>query len=164
LVRDGQVTEGIAQVHQALTTYRTTGIALYQVWFLALLAEVQGTHGQSMQALAGITEALTLVDRDEGERCWTPELHRIKGELLLQQSSANGTEAESCFQKAISIAKNQSAKSWELRAATSLAHLWQSQGRRDDARELLEPVYSWFTEGHDTADLIDAKALLDELA
>ena len=84
--------------------------------------------------------------------------------LLLQQSPDNADEAESGFHQAISIAQNQSAKSWELRAATSLARLWQSQGKRDEARELLEPVYSWFTEGFDTADLIDAKALLDELS
>ena len=92
------------------------------------------------------------------------ELHRLKGQLLLQQSPDNVTEAESCFHQAIAIAQNQSAKSWELRATTSLARLWQSQGKREEAREVLEPVYSWFTEGFDTADLIDAKTLLDELS
>jgi predicted ATPase len=91
-------------------------------------------------------------------------LYRLKGQLLLQQSPDNATEAESCFQQAISVAQHQSAKSWELRASTSFAKLWQSQGKRQEAYDLLAPVYGWFTEGFDTADLIDAKALLDELS
>jgi len=106
---------------------------------------------------------LALVDKT-GERYYEAELHRLKGQLLLQQSPDNHTEAESCFHQAISIAQNQSAKSWELRAATSLARLWQSQYKREESRELLSEIYHWFTEGHDTADLIDAKTLLDELA
>jgi predicted ATPase len=95
---------------------------------------------------------------------WEAELYRLKGQLLLQQSSDNATEAESCFQQAISIAKKQSAKSWELRASTSLARLWQFQDKRQEAYDLLAPVYNWFTEGFDTADLQEAKQLLDELA
>jgi adenylate cyclase len=109
-----------------------------------------------------LTEALALVDTT-GERCYEPELHRLKGELLLQQSSGNSTEAETCLHHAISIAQSQQAKSWELRAATSLARLWQSQGKRDEARQLLGDVYGWFTEGYDTADLKDANTLLHEL-
>ncbi len=99
-----------------------------------------------------------------GERWYEAELHRLKGELLFKQSSDNQTEAESCFQQSISIAQNQSAKSWELRAATSLSRLYQQQGKRDEARQLLGDVYAFFTEGFDTADLKDAKALLDALA
>jgi predicted ATPase len=91
-------------------------------------------------------------------------LHRLKGTLLLQQSSDNHLEAESCFHQAISIAQSQQAKSWGLRAATSLARLWQQQGKRQEAHDLLAPVYHWFTEGLDTADLQDAKALLEALA
>jgi predicted ATPase len=91
------------------------------------------------------------------------ELYRLKGTLLLQQPSGNAEEAESCYHQAIQIAQEQSAKSWELRAATSLARLWQSQGKRDEARQLLGDVYDWFTEGFDIADLRAAKALLDEL-
>ena len=91
------------------------------------------------------------------------ELYRLRGELLLQQSPDNSTEAESCFQQAITIAQIQSAKSWELRAATSLARLWQQQNKHQEAYDLLSPVYNWFTEGFDTADLKDAKMLLDEL-
>jgi predicted ATPase len=151
-------------MHQALTAYRATGLAQYQVWFLALLSEVQGTYGQSVQGLEGIAEALTLVGREEGERCWAPELHRIKGELLLAQSSDNHSAVEACFHHALDIARSQQAKSWELRAATSLARLWQQQGKRQEAYDLLAPVYNWFTEGFDTVDLQEAKTLLDELA
>src|SRR5262249_33844514 len=109
------------------------------------------------------TEALTLVNIT-GERLCEPELYRLKGELLLQQNADNQAEAETCFQHAISIARSQQAKSWELRAATSLARLWQSQGKREEARQVLAEVYGWFTEGFDTADLQNAKTLLDELA
>ena len=109
-----------------------------------------------------LTEALALVDQHE-EPFHEAELYRLKGELLHIQSADNQLEAEICFQKAISIARHQSAKSWELRAATSLARLWQQQGQRAEAYALLLPVYSWFTEGFDTADLMDAKRLLDKL-
>jgi predicted ATPase len=110
-----------------------------------------------------LTEALTLVDTT-GERWYEPELYRLKGELLLQQNSDNQAEAEHCFQQAISLARSQQGKSFELRTATSLARLWQQQGKRQEAHDLLAPVYHWFTEGFDTADLQDAKALLDELS
>jgi len=116
--------------------------------------------GQPAAALVVLVEALTLVD-NTGERLYESELYRLKGELLLQQSSDNHLEAETCFHHAIAIAQKQSAKSWELRAATSLARLWQQQGKRQEAHDLLAPVYNWFTEGFDTADLKDAKALLD---
>jgi len=99
-----------------------------------------------------------------GERWYAPELYRLKGDLLLQQHADNQAEAETCFQQAITVAQNQQAKSLELRAATSLARLWQQQGKRQEAHDLLAPVYHWFTEGFDTLDLKDAKALLDELA
>jgi predicted ATPase len=133
-----------------------------QPWFLALLAEAQGTMGQPAEGLMTLTEALTLADKT-GERWYEAELYRLKGELLLQQNSDNQAEAENCFHHAIHIAQNQSARSWELRAATSLARLWQQQGKRQEAHDLLAPVYHWFTEGFDTADLQDAKALLDDL-
>src|SRR5262249_5288161 len=107
-------------------------------------------------------EALTRVDTI-GDRWYEAELHRLKGELLLQQSSDNQAEAEACFQHAIRIAQSQQAKSWELRTATSLARLWQQQGKRAEARELLAPIYGWFTEGFDTADLREARALLGAL-
>jgi predicted ATPase len=154
---------GIAQMQQALTTYRET-TTLYQVWFLGLLAEAHRQHDQCAVGLERLAEALVLIQCDIGDPIWEPELHCLKGKLLLQQSPDNHPEAEASFHQAIAIAQSQNAKSWELRAATSLARLWQQQGKRQEAYNLLAPVYGWFTEGFDTADLKDAKALLDELA
>jgi predicted ATPase len=162
LAQQGQLQEGITQMQQGWAAYRATGANVRQPMYLAPLAEAYGHAGQVNEGLQMLAEALAYIEQS-GERWWEAEIHRLKGELLLQQSSDNADEAESCFQQAISIAQNQSAKSWELRAATSLARLRQSQGKRAEARELLEPVYGWFTEGFDTADLIDAKRLLDEL-
>jgi predicted ATPase len=162
LAQQGQAQEGIAQMTQGLQAYHATGAAIRRPHFLALLAEAHGNLGQPEAGLTMLTEALTHVDTT-GERWYEPELYRLKGALLLQQNSDNQVEAESCFQHAISIAQSQQAKSWELRAATSLARLWQSQGKRDEARQVLGDVYGWFTEGFETADLIDAKALLDKL-
>jgi predicted ATPase len=161
--QQGHAQEGIERLRQGLRAWRATGAEFARPYWLALLADAYGIIGRPEAGLPALAEALTLVDTT-GERWYDPELYRLKGELLLSWSSDNATEAETCFHQAISIAQNQSAKSWELRAATSLARLWQSQGKRDEARELLEPVYSWFTEGFDTADLKDAKVLLDELA
>jgi predicted ATPase len=163
LAHQGQAKEGIEQLHQGLRAFRATGAELWRPYFLALLAEAYGTMEQPKTGLTALAEALTLMDTT-GERVWEPELYRLKGELLLQQSSDNQAEAESCFHHALDIARNQQAKSLELRAATSLARLWQQQGKRAEAHALLAPVYDWFTEGFDTADLQEAKALLDALA
>jgi predicted ATPase len=159
----GQREEGIEQMRQGLIPMRTGSDEVNVPFFLALLAEVYQKAGQIDTGFNTLAEALTRVEK-MGTHFYEAEIHRLKGELLLQQSPDNQPEAESCFQHAITIAQHQSAKSWELRASTSLARLWRSQGKRAEARELLEPVYSWFTEGFDTADLRDAKALLDELA
>jgi predicted ATPase len=99
-----------------------------------------------------------------GERFYEAELGRLKGELLLTASAAQHAEAEACFHQALAIARSQQAKSWELRAAMSLSRLWRRQGKRDEARELLAPIYGWFTEGFDTADLQEAKVLIEELS
>jgi predicted ATPase len=116
------------------------------------------------EGLELVTEALTLTQRDD-ERWWEAELHRVKGELLLTNSpNTSGEATEACFNQALDIARIQSARSLELRAATSLARLWQEQGKLKEARDLLAPIYDWFTEGFDTPDLKDAKALLDELS
>ena len=131
--------------------------------FLALLAEAYGKAEQVEEGLRTVAEALAFVERTE-ERYYEAELYRLQGELLLQQSPDNATEAAACFHRALDVSRNQAAKSWELRAATSLARLWQQQGKNAEARELLAPVYGWFTEGFDTADLKDAKALLDTLS
>jgi predicted ATPase len=163
LAHQGQAEAGIAQLTQGLRDYRATGAETNRPYFLALLAEAQETCGEPEAGLAVLKEALTRVDTT-GERWYEAELHRLTGALLLQQSSEHQTEAETCFQRAIAIARTQQAKSFELRAATSLARLWQHQGKRAEARALLAPLYGWFTEGFDTADLQEAKALLEELA
>jgi predicted ATPase len=156
------VQEGIEQIRQGMIAWRATGAELLRPYGLALLAEAHGAMRQPEAGLTALAEALTLAETT-GERWYKSELYRLKGELLLQRSSDNQTEAETCFQQAIAITQNQQAKSPELRASTSLARLWQRQGKRIEARELLAPVYGWFTEGFDTADLKDAKALLHEL-
>ena len=177
LAEQGQVEEGIAQIREGLAAYQATGAELWRPYYLALLAEAYAKDDQVEEGLRAVAEGLAFVERTE-ERFSEAELYRLKGELILQKFKAcpepsrriqgsgfNGEEeAEECFQQAIDIAQKQQAKSWELRAATSLARLWQGQGKRAEARNLLAPVYDWFTEGFDTADLKDAKALLEDLA
>ena len=163
LAHQGQAQEGIEQINQGLIAYRATGAEQLRSYMLALLAEAHSAIGQPEAGLTVLMEALTLVDTT-GQRWYASEIYRLKGVLLLQQNSDNHTEATSCFQQAMSIAQSQQAKSWELRATTSLARLWQQQGKRQEAYALLAPVYNWFTEGFDTADLKDAKVLLDALS
>jgi class 3 adenylate cyclase/predicted ATPase len=163
LVHHGQVQDGIEQIQQGLIDFRATGAELWRPYWLMLLAEAHGVLGEPEAGLTVLTEALTVVDTT-GARVWEPELYRLKGVLLLQQSPDNQAEAENCFHHALEIARSQQAKSLELRAATSLARLWQQQGKRQEAYDLLAPVYGWFTEGFDTADLQEAKALLEALA
>jgi predicted ATPase len=127
------------------------------------LAEAYTKVGCLDEALCALTEALSIADRQENRNC-EAEMYRLKGELLLKQQDSNPAEAQSCFQRAIEIARDQRAKAWELRATTSLARLLASRGRREEARAMLAEIYGWFTEGFDTADLKDAKALLDELS
>jgi predicted ATPase len=163
LARHGQDAAGVAQMQQALTTYRQRHTQ-YQVRFLALLAEVYGQHGQSATGLERLDEAFALAAHNVLDTCWEPELHRCKGVLLLTQSPTNHAEAETCFLAALEVARRQQAKAWELRAATSLSRLWQQQGKREEARQLLAPIYGWFTEGLETADLQEARGLLAELS
>ena len=118
-------------------------------------------RGEVEKGLSVLDKALAEVD-ERGNREFWAEVYRLKGEVLLQQSKVE--EAEECFRKAIEIAQQQQAKSWELRAAMSLARLWQRQGKKAEARELLASVYNWFTEGFDTKDLQDAKVLLEALS
>jgi predicted ATPase len=163
LAEQGQSAEGMAQMHQGLAAWRATGAKQPRLDGLALLAEAYGRAGQAAEGLSGLVEALGVVNQT-GERLWEAELYRLKGELPLAVSSDHHAEAEACFQQALDIARRQQAKSWELRAAMSLARLWQRQGQRAEARQLLAEVYGWLTEGFDTADLQEAKALLEELS
>jgi len=153
LAAQGRHAEGIAQMHAGLSPLQATGAELGQPRFLALLAEA---------GLGVVAEALA-VAQGTGEHRDEAEVSRVKGELLLQHAVTNAPEAEAWFQRALALARRQQAKSWELRAAMSLARLWQQQGKRAEARDLLAPIYGWFTEGFDTADLQDARALLDAL-
>jgi predicted ATPase len=162
LAMNGEVEEGITQLHQGLAAYQETGGAVWRPIYLSMLAEAYSKGGQPAEALRSVDEALALVNAT-GERVYEAEIHRLRGDLLLQLSWDDVAEAESCFHKALDIARNQQAKSLELRAAMSLARLRQQQDRREEARELLVPIYGWFTEGFDTADLQDAKALLEAL-
>jgi predicted ATPase len=155
--------EGIAQIQQGLAAWRATGAKVFRPYGLALLAESFAKLAQHDAGLTLLVEALGMANETE-ERRWDAELYRLKGELLRAQAPEHDTEAETCFRQAIVIAHHQRAKSWELRAATSLARLWQRQGQRGAARQMLAEIYGWFTEGFDTADLKEAQALLEELS
>ena len=158
-----QVEEGIAQIREGLAAWRARGASVARPWFLALLAETCGKAGQVEEGLYALSEALEVLQTTD-DRIYEAEVYRLKGELLLQQLAAHQEEAEACYQQALEIARRQQAKSLELRAAMSLSRLWQRQGKRTEAYDLLAPISGWFTEGFDTADLQEAKALLMALA
>jgi predicted ATPase len=162
LATSGHGKEGLTQLQQGLAAYRATRATMLRPYYLALLAEVSPLAGQTDEGLEALTEALATLARSMS-RWWEAELYRLRGELLLQQTVAQMEEAEVCFEQALAVARRQQAKSLELRAAMSLARLWQRQDRQVEAHELLAPVYDWFTEGFDTADLQEAKTLLEEL-
>jgi len=178
--------EEVEQIRQGLAAVRATGAELGRAYVLAWLAETYGKMGRTEEGLSLVAEGLETVNLNEG-RVHEAELHRLKGQLTLQsqasprqvktsqdksevaspQHPASSTqaeaEAEACFQRALDLARRQSAKALELRTAMSLSRLWQQQGKKDDARQMLAEIYGWFTEGFDTADLQEAKVLLEEL-
>jgi len=184
LADSGQTTEGIAQIQQGLAAQRSMGIEVGRPCYLAFLAEAYQNTGQITEGLSVLDEAMLVVQK--GEREYEAELYRLKGELSLKSRNPGSevqkqkakfanprlltpdprtqAEAEACFNQALAIARRQSAKSLELRAAVSLSRLWQQQGKRKEARQTLAEIYGWFTEGFDTADLQEAKALLEELS
>jgi predicted ATPase len=158
----GRGAEGLTQIRQGLAAAQALGSARDRPYHLALLAEVSAQGGQPTAGQEALAEALATL-ATSGVRWWEAELYRLKGALLWQPAMAQPEEVEAYFQRALDVARRQQAKSLELRAAMSLARLWQQQGKRQEAHDLLAPVYGWFTEGFDTADLKDAKALLHEL-
>jgi predicted ATPase len=180
VAKQGHREEGIAQMRQGLAAYQATGAQVEIPDYLALLAETYGDMGQPEEGLAVLAQAFALVHKTGGY-LGEAELYRLKGELTLQKVQVPGckfqvasprplapnheaeAEAEACFLKAIAIARQQQAKSWELRASTSLARLWQQQDKKREAHQMLSKIYNWFTEGFDTKDLQEAKALLEEL-
>jgi predicted ATPase len=159
-VKKDAVLEGISLLRSGLNVYRATGAEVWMPEFVALLAAAYELAGQTEESLASLEDALQIVERT-GERWFLAELYRHKGHLLLRQGHSEAAEA--LYHKALSVAKEQEAKLWELRAAVSLARLRRGQNRRAEARALLVPVYSWFTEGFETPDLKEAKAVLDTL-
>jgi class 3 adenylate cyclase/predicted ATPase len=154
--------EGMAQVCQGIASVRAAGTAATVPYLYTVLTDVCAHLGYMKDGLQALAEAHTLVEQHE-ERFWEAEIHRLRGVLLLRQTMPQPEEAETWLQRALDVARRQEAKSLELRAAMSLARLWQQQGKRTAAHDLLAPVYGWFTEGFDTADLREARAVLDAL-
>jgi predicted ATPase len=165
LAEQGAAADGIAELRQGLAGWAAVGSVTYQTYHLALLAEALGRDGQVGEALGVLADALARM-HSSGERFHGAELHRLRGEFLLRQGTAEGAcrDAEACFLRALAVARRQQARSLELRAAMSLTRLYQKQGRQADARPALAACYGWFTEGFDTADLREARALLEQVS
>jgi predicted ATPase len=162
ITAQGHPDKGITEVQEGLASYRATRTELGLPGLLCLLAEGFMHAGRVDDGLTALAEAQTIADRHQ-EHGWDSEIDRVRGELLLRKSESNRVEAETCFKRAIEVAQQQSARWWELRATVSLARLLASQGRREEGRARLAEISNWFSEGFDTADLKDAKALLGEL-
>lgn len=160
LAAGGKGEAGVLQLRRGLAARQATGAEGWLPYHLGPAADACRRAGQVEEALTFLTDALVRAERTSAHR-FEAELHRLRAEALLSRGEVQ--EAEVAFRQALSVARGQDAKLWELRAATSLARLWRDQGWRDEARDLLAPLYSWFTEGFDRPDLKDAKALLDEL-
>jgi Predicted ATPase len=167
LTEQGSVEEGMTEMRQGVAEYQQTATALLRPQFLGWLSEALGKVGEYEEALGHVDGSLGLAHRS-GDALYLPELHRIRGELLLMQAKGNlnprtVADAEECFRRSIKIARRQEAKSWELRTSVSLARLYQSQNRTEEAQEALTTAFDWFTEGFETKDVREAKSLLDQL-
>ena len=170
MAENGQMNAGISLLREGLVAYQATGTKVLVPQWMVVLAELYGISGQAEEALSTLAEAQIFSDKNNGERYFTAEMLRLKGQLLIQrkkdkmQKASNDHESTTCLLNAINLAQKQGAKSLELRAAVSLSRIWQSQGKKSDAFDLLSEIYGWFEEGFDTPDLIAAKALLEELS
>jgi predicted ATPase len=162
LALTGKASDAVDIFVSSIPAQRSMGARLYFPVWLSLLAWAYGELGQFDDAWRHIGEAMTLVETAK-ETWYEAEVHRTAGEIALMSPERDAAKAEACFERALAVARAQQAKSWELRAAMSMARLWRDQGKQNKARELLVPVYGWFTEGFDTLDLKQAKALLDEM-
>jgi predicted ATPase len=158
----GHLEDGIAEMRKGLADYSATGAEMWSTYFLGLLAEALGWAGQAAPGLDTLAQAFDRVDRIGG-RWIEAELHRLRGELLLMPAAPDLCEAEACFHRALAVAREQGARMWELRTATSLARLWRDQGRQEEAHVRLAPIYGRFTADSHTPDLREAKALLNAL-
>jgi predicted ATPase len=154
--------EGIAKVREGIVALQATGGVVLVPYYCTMLADVSAHLGHVEDGLQALAEAHTLVEQHE-ERYWEAEVHRLRGVLCLRQPEAPQAEAEAWLWRALDVARRQEAKALELRAAMSLSRLWQQQGKQAEAHKLLAPVYGWFTEGFDTADLQEARTLLEAL-
>jgi len=163
LAQSGKAAEAIQMITSGITMYRSTGSRLYLPIFLSHLSKAYAELGQFDDAWRCIGEAMAAVETTK-ERWYEAEIHRIAGEIALKLPQLGSSQAGAYFERALTVARAQQAKSWELRAAMSMARLWHDQGMREKARDLLAPIYGWFTEGFDTVDLKQAKALLDEMS
>jgi predicted ATPase len=161
LALTGRAPEAVEKLISGISAWRTTGSTLWLPRHLPHLARAHAELGQFEEAWRCIGEAMTAAETTK-EKCCEAEVHRVAGEIALKSPEPDAAKAEAYFERALSVARAQEAKSWELRAATSLARLWRDQGKRDEAHDLLAPIYGWFTEGFDTLDLKEAKALLEE--
>jgi predicted ATPase len=159
----GGASNAVHMITSGITARRSTGSALFEPFYLSCLTRAHVELGQFDDAWHCIGEAMTTIETSK-ESWFKAECHRMAGEIALKSPQPDAAKAEAYFERALAVARQQQAKSWELRAAMSMARLWRDQGKRDEARQLLAPVYGWFTEGFDTRDLKGAKALLDELA
>jgi predicted ATPase len=163
LALTGAASDAVQMITSGLTAFRATGATLWEPHNLSYLAGAYAQCGLLNEAIRCIDDALTMSETSK-ERWSEAEINRVAGEIVLKSPAPDAAKAEAYFERALSVARQQQAKSWKLRAAMSTARLWRDQGKRDEARELLARVYSWFAEGFDTLDLKEAKALLDELA
>jgi predicted ATPase len=155
--------DAVHMIEDGLAMWRSTEGTARVPFYMSYLAKAHAMLGRFDEAQHCIDEAISILEVT-GEKVWTAEVHRLAGEIVLASPCPDLGKATAFFESALTVSHAQQAKSWELRAATSMARLWRDQGKRDEARELLAPIYGWFTEGFDTLDLKEAKALLDELA
>jgi predicted ATPase len=158
----GRASEAVQMLNSGINAFQSTGATLFAPARLSYLAIAHAELGQFDDAWRCAGDAMTVMETSK-ERWFEAEVYRTAGEIALRQPDADAQKAENYFEHALAVARQQEAKSWELRAAMSLARLWRDQGRRQQAHELLAPIYGWFTEGFDTLDLKEAKTLLDEL-
>ena len=163
LALTGKAADAVQMLTPRITARRSTGATLFTPLHLSYLTRAYAELGQFGDATRTIAEAITLVETTK-QTCWEAKVHRVAGEIALKSPAPDAVKAEAYFERALAVARQQQAKSWELGAAMSMARLWRGQGKRGEARDLLAPIYSWFTEGFDTLDLKEAKALLDALA
>jgi predicted ATPase len=163
LALTGKATEAVPAIDSAITAIRSTGATCFMPLRMSLLANAHARLGQVDDAWRCISEAIAASEASKETWC-DADLHRVAGEIVLLSGDPDTANAETYFERALAVARKQRARSFELRAAKSLARLWKSQGKRVEAYELLAPIYNWFTEGFDSADLKEAKALLRDLS